>query len=74
MHFRRHQHVLVYVHDVQIRIQGTTAEVSCHLLLAGREQVLPEQGKVLQVTSQWKKIDGDWWVMTASWQDPFLSQ
>ena len=74
VHFRRHKHVHVFVHDVQVSVNGTTAEVSCHLVLAGREQVLPEQGRVLQVTSQWKKIDGDWWVMSARWQDPFVAQ
>ena len=73
VHFRRHKHVHVFVHDVQVSVNGASAEVSCNVILAGREQLLPEQGRVLQVVSQWKKIDGDWMVMSASWQDPFIN-
>ena len=72
LHFNRHKHVHVFVHDVQIQLKGETAEVSCDLILAGRNELVPEQGRVLQVKSEWKKIDGDWWVVSASWQDPFL--
>jgi ketosteroid isomerase-like protein len=74
VHFRRHKHVHVFVNDVQVSLRGETAEVNCNVILAGRDQLLPEQGRVLQVISQWKKIDGDWMVMSASWQDPFIQQ
>jgi len=74
IHFTRHKHVHVFVHDVQVSLNGDTAEVSCNLVLAGREKLLPDQGRVLQALSQWKKIDGDWMVMSASWQDPFIPQ
>jgi ketosteroid isomerase-like protein len=73
LHFSRHKHVHVFVHDVQVSVNGDHAEVSCNLVLAGREDLLPEQGRVLKVLSQWKKIAGDWMVMSASWQDPFVN-
>ena len=73
LHFSRHKHVHVFVHDVQVSVNGDHAKVSCNLVLAGREDLLPEQGRVLKVLSQWKKIAGDWMVMSASWQDPFVN-
>jgi ketosteroid isomerase-like protein len=74
IHFGRHKHLHVFVHDVQVSVNGDRAEVSCNLVLAGREELLPDQGRVLKVLSQWKKIDGDWMVMSARWQDPFIPQ
>jgi len=72
LHFQRHKNVHVFVNDVEVVLRGGTAEVTCNVLLAGRSSMLPEEGRVLRVTSQWQKIDDDWLVVSASWRDPLL--
>jgi len=72
MYFQRHKNVHVFVNDVEVVVQGEFAEVACNVILAGRNEMLPEQGRVLRVTSQWKKSDDDWFVVSASWHDPLL--
>ena len=72
IHFQRHRKVHVFVNDVDVVLKGEEAEVTCNVILAGRNELLPEQGRVLRVTSQWKKIDDDWFVVSASWRDPLM--
>lgn len=73
MHMRRHKNVHVFVNNLEVVLKGAEAEVTCNVVLAGRNQTLPEQARVLQVTSIWKKIEDDWFVVSASWRDPFLN-
>lgn len=72
IHFQRHKNVHVFVHDVEIAVSGLNAVVTCNVILAGRNELLPEQGRVLKLTSQWQKMDDDWLVVSASWRDPFM--
>ena len=71
IHYQRHKNVHVFVHDVEVKVSGDAAEVTCNVILAGRNELLPEQGRVLKVTSEWTKLDDDWQVVSASWHDPF---
>lgn len=73
LHFRRHKNVHVFVNDLEVTIKGLKAEVSCNVVMAGRNQTLPERARVLQVQSLWRKIEDDWQVVSASWQDPLLN-
>jgi len=72
VHFRRHKNVHVLVSNLTITLNGDTAKVSCNVVLAGRNQTLPERARVLQVESDWEKIEGDWFVVRASWEDPIM--
>ena len=72
VHFQRHKNVHVFVHDVEVVVTGLEATVTCHVIMAGRNELLPEQGRVLKVTSQWQKIADDWQVISASWHDPLM--
>jgi len=72
LHFRRHKNVHVFVNDLEVVLEGLSAKVTCNVVLAGRNQTLPEQARVLQVKSVWKKIEDDWFVVSASWRDPLL--
>ena len=72
LHFRRHKNVHVFVNDLEVVLMQGEAEVTCNMVLAGRNQTLPEQARVLQVKSMWEKIEDDWFVVSASWRDPLL--
>lgn len=74
LHSRQHKNLHVFVNQLEVQLGGTQAEVVCNVVLAGRSQTLPEQARVLQVRSTWHKIDDDWFVMSASWKDPFLNR
>jgi len=75
LHFRRNKNVHVFVNDLEVILNSNhdEAEVTCDVVMAGRNKTLPEIARVLQVTSVWKKIDDDWLVVSASWKDPFLN-
>lgn len=77
LHFRRNKNVHVFVNDLEVELKGgeanvREAKVTCNVVMAGRNQTLPEHARVLQVTSVWKKIEDDWFVVSASWKDPLL--
>lgn len=82
LHFRRNKNVHVYINDLEVVLMASNTDVSktdvreakvtCNVVMAGRNQTLPEHARVLQVTSVWKKIDDDWFVVSASWKDPLL--
>jgi len=75
LHFRRNKNVHVYINDLEVILQDAEvgeAIVTCNVVMAGRNQTLPEHARVLQVSSIWKKIEGDWFVVSASWKDPLL--
>ena len=73
IHFRRHKNVHVFVNDLEVVLNNDEAEVTCDVVMAGRNKTLPDNARVLQVKSAWKKIDDDWFVVSASWKDPFLN-
>ena len=77
LHFRRNKNIHVYVNDLEVVLKGDEADVreakvTCNVVMVGRNQTLPEHARVLQVTSVWKKIEDDWFVVSASWKDPLL--
>jgi hypothetical protein len=72
VHFRRNKNVHVFLHDVGIEVLADKAMVKCQVILAGREEnIMPERARILEITSQWQKRDGDWQVVSASWKDPY---
>ena len=73
VHFRRHKNVHVFVNDIEVVLKDKKAEVSCNVVLAGRNQTLPERARILQVNSSWEKRDDDWFVLSASWEDPIMN-
>lgn len=71
LHFRQNTHLHVLMRVAEIKVEGESAEVMTQVITAGREEnLIPERGRVLEITSRWAKRDGDWRVMEASWRDP----
>jgi hypothetical protein len=73
LHFRRNQHIHVYLRIASISIKDNQAQMQCQVILAGRdEKVLPQRGRVLVIDADWEKRDGHWRVVKAHWKDPLL--
>lgn len=73
LHFRQNQHIHVYLRIADLAIKGEQARLTCQVVLAGRgEKIVPERGRVLVIHSVWRKRDGEWRVVQASWNDPLL--
>ncbi|MGD8783872.1 MAG: hypothetical protein PVG75_05520 [Thioalkalispiraceae bacterium] len=72
LHFRRHKNLHVFVNDLEVILEAEQARVTCNVVLAGRNQTLPERARVLNLTSNWEKRDDDWFVVSAQWKDPLL--
>jgi len=77
LHFRRNKNVHVLVNNLDIVLADSpapkTAKVTCNVVLAGRNQTLPETGRVLTVESEWLKEDDEWFVIRAKWRDPIAA-
>lgn len=71
LHFRQNTHLHVLMRVAEVKVEGDTANVVTQVITAGREEnLIPERGRVLEITSRWAKRDGDWRIMEASWRDP----
>jgi len=68
-HFRGNPTVRVYLSNTEISVEGEEAEVSCHILVTGSQKNLPDRGRLYQIQSSWKKIEGRWQVIDADWED-----
>ncbi len=73
LHFRRHKNVHVFLQGVSVAVTGDSAQVSCKVILAGRQdRVVPERAKVLEIKSRWQKRGDEWLIVEANWKDPLL--
>ena len=71
LHFRQNTHLHVLMRVAEVTVEGSTANVITQVITAGREEnLIPERGRVLEITSRWVKRGGDWLVTGASWRDP----
>lgn len=69
---RRHQNLRVLPSHIQIAIDGERADVQLYALLTGADGLLPQDGRVLKVDSEWVKREGEWRVRRMNWRDALL--
>ena len=74
MHFRQNPRVTVYVSNVDIQMNKDQATVSCHLLVTGSQDVMPDKGRLYRIESAWRKDKGTWRIFKADWKDIFVQQ
>ena len=56
---------------LEVRVDGDNATVSFHLLLTGSSgRLLPEQARTYDVTTAWRREEGDWRIYHAQWDSP----
>ena len=72
-HFLANQNITVVITDIQIQITGSTAQAILHVATTGASRLIPERGQYYELTTGWRKLDGEWLVVSASWQ-PLLFQ
>ena len=69
IHFRHNPRIKVYVSNVDIQLNDKEAMVSCHLLVTGSQQTIPDKGRLYRVESSWRKDKDEWRVFRAAWED-----
>jgi hypothetical protein len=56
---------------LDVHVDGDNATVSFHVLLTGSSgRLLPEQARTYDVTTAWRREDGDWRIHHAQWDAP----
>lgn len=66
---RRYQKVHAQLLPITVTPAGLDeAEARFQVLLTGGAGVLPESGRLYQVTSMWRYQDGEWVLQSAQWQ------
>lgn len=68
LHFRQHPSISVRLTDVDIQIDKDWATVTLKAHLSGQDGWLG-RGRQLDIQSRWQKVDGDWQVERARWQE-----
>lgn len=70
LQINQRQRVSAQVFPVTVTIRGTDlADASFRLLLTGGRGMIPEEGRLLDVETQWIYEDGDWRLWRADWDD-----
>jgi len=62
--------IKVALSGVKVEVTGDTATAEFSALLTGGPGFIPDAGKLVQVTTAWRKIDGQWQVVNATWDPP----
>lgn len=67
--FLRHREVAAKVGPVSVELRGKSDAIARFSVLAtgGSGGFLPESGQVYQVETGWRRIDGEWKLLTARW-------
>ena len=65
----RHDQINIIISNVLISAKDPhTMLAEFHALTTGGKGLLPEQGGLYQVHTQWRKEDGDWKLVYAKWK------
>lgn len=72
--FLRHREVAAKVGPVSVELRGEGDAIARFSVLAtgGSGGLLPEQGQVYQFETGWRRVDGEWKLLTASWTPNFV--
>lgn len=62
----RHERIGVVPGDAEIEVRGDRATVRLRVLATGGSW-MPETGQILDIDSEWQRIDGDWRCASAKW-------
>jgi hypothetical protein len=67
-YLRRYAQLNAQLLPVKVESRGEDlAEATFQVLLTGGEGVLPQSGQLVDVSSSWKRKDGEWLLQTARW-------
>ena len=66
--FKRNKSISISVLDKDVRLNEKKADVIFKVLLLGSNDWLPERGQIYNVTSRWKKENGDWVMSRLRWE------
>ncbi|MFV1981959.1 MAG: hypothetical protein ACC657_00345 [Thiohalomonadales bacterium] len=71
-HFRRNRNIETYKWQADIKVEKEIVKVDIYVIVSGSNKVLPERGRIYTINSSWKKKDGSWLIVKASWKDTLL--
>ena len=68
--FLRHRDVSARIGPVDVELRGEDEAVARFTVAAagGSGGLLPEQGQLYQVETGWRRVDGEWMLLNASWK------
>ena len=66
-YFLRYKDISVFVSANQIEVTQIRAQVQSQVVVTGGRGLLPENARHYQVSSNWKKVDGEWLLSGLEW-------
>lgn len=67
--FLRNQRIHVVTNVREVQVDGDRGRVRLGLLATGGAGLLPERGRLWDVSSAWRRDGGDWKLYNAEWSD-----
>ena len=65
----RNRNIRIVTTVREVRIEGNRGRARLHLLATGGAGLLPERGRLWDVSSAWRREGGDWKLYNAEWTD-----
>ena len=67
----RTQNIGVTRTKTEVSIEGSRAKVQIHMLVTDGGRILPSTGQLVQATTQWRFVDGNWQLASAVWNEGY---
>lgn len=69
LHQMRHQNIEIVISNVEVIVKDEyTAYANLHALATGGQGLLPTQGAIYKVETEWRNEDGDWLLVHSQWE------
>ena len=69
--FLQHNNINVIVSGLEVELaehDPYRATMSCSVIVTGAERLLPDQGRIYQVSGRWLLDEGEWLLASLNWQ------
>lgn len=70
-HYLRNKNIQVIIAGLRIVVSGNDADVRFNAATTGGAGMLPERLQYYDVETTWRKLDGDWLIVRATWTPVF---
>jgi hypothetical protein len=67
----RTQNIGITRTKTEVSMEGARAKVQIHMLVTDGGRILPSTGQLVQATTQWRFVDGEWQLASAVWNEGY---
>jgi len=72
--FLKYKHISIILTNIRVTVDNiytNQAEATFNAIATSSTGLIPDEGQAYRVTTQWEKIDDDWFLRKATWKRAF---